>query len=99
MAKSVKHRYVSNRTTYKTVKKYDHQQFDEFCSRIYESGYQDGMKHPQEEMKKAVDMEKVLEAISTVKGVGPATMGRIRTAVDDLLTRKAESVANGGSEA
>ena len=28
-------KYVTTRTVYKAVKKYDHQQFDEFCTRVH----------------------------------------------------------------
>lgn len=60
-------KYVTTRTVYKAVKKYDHQQFDEFCTRVYMNGYEDG--------KKAVpgmDIEEMLKTVSNVKGVGPA---------------------------
>ena len=36
--------YTTTREVYKTVKKYDHQQFDEFCTRIYADGFNDGKK-------------------------------------------------------
>ncbi len=85
-------KYVSTRTVYKAVKKYDHQQFDEFCTRIYENGYNDGLQHPHEELAKAVGMEELMQAIGTVKGVGPAMMGKIRTAVDEMFVKKKESL-------
>ena len=37
-------KYVTTRTVYKAVKKYDHQQFDEFCTRVYMNGYEDGKR-------------------------------------------------------
>ena len=36
--------YTTTREVYKTVKKYDHQQFDAFCTRIYTNGFNDGKK-------------------------------------------------------
>ena len=44
MAKRCTGGYTTTREVYKTVKKYDHQQFDEFCTRIYTNGFNDGKK-------------------------------------------------------
>lgn len=35
MAKRCMGGYTTTREVYKTVKKYDHQQFDAFCTRVY----------------------------------------------------------------
>ena len=75
-------KYVTTRTVYKAVKKYDHQQFDEFCTRVYMNGYEDGKKAVP-----GVDIEEMLKAVSNVKGVGPALAGKIRTAVNDLFQK------------
>ena len=76
-------KYVTNRTVYKAVKKYDHQQFDEFCTRVYMNGYKDGKKDVP-----GVDIEDMLKAVSNVKGVGPALAGKIRTAVNELFRER-----------
>lgn len=73
-------KYVTTRTVYKAVKKYDHQQFDEFCTRVYRSGYEDGKKAVP-----GVDIEEMLEVVSAVKGVGPALAGKIRAAVNGMF--------------
>lgn len=73
-------KYVTTRAVYKAVKKYDHQQFDGFCTRIYVNGYEDGKKAVP-----GVDIEEMLEAVSNVKGVGPTLAGKIRTAVNELF--------------
>lgn len=73
-------KYVTTRAVYKAVKKYDHQQFDDFCTQVYLSGYKDG-----KESVPGVDIEKVLKAVADVKGVGPALAGKIRTAVNGLF--------------
>ena len=86
MMRSSDNKYHSSRNTYKTVKKYDHQQFDDFCTQVYLSGYKDG-----KESVPGVDIEKVLKAVADVKGVGPALAGKIRTAVNGLFP---ESEAN-----
>ena len=56
-------KYVTTRTVYKAVKKYDHQQFDEFCTRVYMNGIKTERK-----MFRAVDIEDMLKAVSNVKG-------------------------------
>ena len=40
--KKQKDRYLINRVMYKNIKKYDHQQMEEFLTDIYKNGYQDG---------------------------------------------------------
>ena len=73
-------KYVTTRTVYKAVKKYDHQQFDEFCTKVYMNGYKDG-----KEAVPGVDVEEILKAVSDVKGVGPTLAGKIRTAVNEVF--------------
>ena len=36
--------YTITRETYKRIKKYDHAQMDEFCTRVYQEGVRDGAK-------------------------------------------------------
>lgn len=73
-------KYVTTGAVYKAVKKYDHQQFDEFCTKVYMNGYKDGKEAVQ-----GVDVEEILKAVSDVKGVGPALAGKIRTAVNEVF--------------
>ncbi len=37
-----KGKYLINRTMYKDIKKFDHQQMENFLTDVYKSGYQDG---------------------------------------------------------
>ena len=69
--------YASTREVYKAVKKYDHKQFDEFCTSVYASGYEDGR-----ESVKAIDIEDLIAVVKNVKGVGPALYGKIKEALD-----------------
>ena len=75
-------KYVTTRKVYKAVKKYDHQQFDDFCTRVYMNGYEDGKKAVP-----GVDVEEILKAVSDVKGVGPVLAGKIKAAVNDLFQK------------
>lgn len=35
-------KYLITRARYKSIKAFDHQQMEQFCTDIYKSGYQDG---------------------------------------------------------
>lgn len=75
-----------NRETYKRVKKYDRQQFSNFCLDIYRLGRADERKEAeaatQEVAPDPVDLEGLLNTISQVKGIGPRTLAGIREAVE-----------------
>lgn len=71
-----KNGYKTTRAVYKAVKKYDHQQFDEFCTNIYASGYEDGRNSVP-----GISVEDMLKTIGDVKGVGPALKGKISEAI------------------
>lgn len=75
--------YMTTRKQYKDVKKFDHTQFDGFCRSIYECGYKDGSASVQ-----GVDVEDVMEAVGGVKGVGPATLAKIKDAVIPLFRKE-----------
>ena len=40
--KKAKDRYLINRTRYKDIKRYDHQQMEDFLTEVYKNGYADG---------------------------------------------------------
>lgn len=87
MKKKTKERYPTTRIQYKNVKKYDRTQFDDFCSKIYAEGYQDGSSSvPQ------IDSGAVMAAVQTVKGIGVKRLAQIEAAVSALF-----STGNGGA--
>lgn len=75
-------KYVSTRTVYKAVKKYDHQQFDDFCTRIYLSGYEDGRNSV-----KALDVKDIETAIKSVKGIGEVRISKIMEAINEKFSK------------
>lgn len=77
--------YTTTRDVYKAVKKYDHRDFDEFCTRVYMNGYKDGQMAPKTEPEASADVETVMKAIEDVKGVGPALAGKIKKAILETL--------------
>lgn len=76
MAKRCMGGYTTTREVYKTVKKYDHQQFDAFCTRVYTNGFNDGKKSVTEKPVRTITDEQLMEVIGEVKGVGPALRGK-----------------------
>ena len=91
MAKRNTGGYTTTREVYKTVKKYDHQQFDEFCTHVYINGFNDGKKSVEEKSTKVFMAEQLMAVIGEVKGVGPALKGKIKDAIEANF----ESVENG----
>lgn len=77
-------RYTSTRAVYKNVKKFDHTQFDDFCTKVYNEVYKDGAASVP-----GVGIEDVISKIAGVKGIGEARMTKIREAVEELFTAKA----------
>lgn len=91
MAKRCMGGYATTREVYKTVKKYDHQQFDAFCTRVYTNGFNDGKKSVTEKPVRTITDEQLMEVIGEVKGVGPALRGKIKEAIE----AKFGSIGNG----
>lgn len=73
--------YLTTRAQYKDVKKFDHAQFDAFCTRIYTEGYQEGRNSVP-----GADINAVLAAIGNVKGIGEKKLADIRAGVETLFT-------------
>ena len=67
-------KYLTNRKVYKDVKKMDHQQFDQFCTGIYQDG---------RESVPGIDITQAKEAIQGVKGIGVARMEKIMEALEE----------------
>lgn len=83
--KRAKDKYMINRTKYKDIKRYDHQQMEEFLTDVYKNGYQDGR-----ESVSGIELEDVKTALRGTKGIGPVVWQRITERLADLF-RKEES--------
>ena len=68
------------REMYKSIKKYDRQQFTAFCTNLYKYGYEDGR-----ESVPGIDVENIIEAVSKVKGIGTKKMGDIKAAIKAMF--------------
>ena len=74
--------YMTTRVQYKAAKKYDHRQFDEFCTNIYTEGFADGAASVP-----GVEIDDVMEAIRMVKGIGGKRLDEIRNVVERLFNK------------
>lgn len=71
--KRAKDKYMINRTKYKDIKRYDHQQMEDFLTDVYKNGYADG-----KESVPGVELQDVEKALQDVKGIGPVVWNRIK---------------------
>ena len=81
--KKAKDRYLINRTRYKDIKRYDHQQMDEFLTEVYKNGYADG-----KESVPGVELQDVEKALRDVKGIGPVVWNRIKERLAELFRKE-----------
>lgn len=72
--------YMTTRAQYKDAKKFDHAQFDAFCTRIYAEGYKDGR-----DSVAGADINEVMAAIGNIKGVGTKKLEDIRAAIEKIF--------------
>lgn len=70
------------REMYKSIKKYDRQQFTAFCTDLYRYGYEDGRESVQ-----GVDLAAVCEVIEGTKGIGPKRSMEMREKLEQLFKR------------
>lgn len=75
------------REVYKSVKKFDRQQFTAFCIDLYKFGYEDGR-----ESVSGADLEEVMVAVANAKGVGKRTLDNIRECVEQLFKKNVDAV-------
>ena len=81
--KKAKDRYLINRTRYKDIKRYDHQQMEDFLTEVYKNGFIDG-----EESVTGVELQDVETALRDVKGIGPVVWNRINERLAELFRKE-----------
>ena len=81
--KKAKDRYLINRTRYKDIKRYDHQQMEDFLTEVYKNGYADG-----KESVPRVELQDVEKALQDVKGIGPVVWNRINERLAELFRKE-----------
>ena len=81
--KRAKDKYMINRTKYKDIKRYDHQQMEDFLTDVYKNGYVDG-----KESVTGVELQDVEAALKDVKGIGPVVWHRIQERLAELFRKE-----------
>lgn len=81
--KRAKDKYMINRTKYKDIKRYDHQQMEDFLTDVYKNGYTDG-----KESVTGVELQDVEKALQGVKGIGPIVWNRIKERLAELFRKE-----------
>lgn len=81
--KRAKDRYLINRTRYKDIKRYDHQQMEDFLTDVYKNGFIDG-----QESVTGVELQDVEKALQGVKGIGPIVWNRIKERLAELFRKE-----------
>lgn len=75
-----------NREIYKSVKKYDRQQFTNFCTDLYKYGFEDGR-----ESVPGIELEQVIAAIGEIKGIGPKKQEEIHKKLEAVFEEEKEN--------
>lgn len=73
------------REVYKAVKKYDRQQFSDFCMSLYKSGFDDGRNSVP-----GIDVNKIFEVIAESKGIGPVKLAEIKANIEAAFGKRDE---------
>lgn len=86
MGKQKRSEYSITRARYKSIKAFDHKQMEQFCSDIYKSGYEDGRASVP-----SVDVETIMEAIRSVKGIGAKRLYAIRDSIEAVFAKDGDN--------
>jgi len=77
-----------NRAKYKEIKRYDHNQMEQFARSLYESGLKDGAAQAMaktESSKKQMDFDLLKEQLLLVKGIGAVKAEQIVSVVKEVI--------------
>lgn len=77
-----------NRTKYKDIKRYDHNQMEQFARSLYESGLKDGAAQVMaktESSKKQMDFDLLTEKLLSIKGIGTVKAEQIVSVVKEVV--------------
>ena len=77
-----------NRTKYKEIKRYDHNQLEQFARSLYESGLKDGAAQviaKTESSKKQIDFDLLTEKLLSIKGIGAVKAEHIVSLVKEVV--------------
>ena len=80
---------VINRKEYERIKRYDHNQMNNYVKSIYKSGFEDGKAAVP-----GIDIKYIADIVRSVKGVGEKRAADIVKALESEMARPQSEVGN-----
>lgn len=87
---SKKAKNLISREKYKEIKKMDHVSMSDFYTRVWQEGFNTGVKAGNDNREAAVTPEDIREVIKDVKGIGEVKLKAIMENVNQLYEKKGE---------
>ena len=87
---SKKAKNLISREKYKEIKRMDHVSMSNFYTRVWQEGFDSGIKANKNEKKAAVNPEAIREAVKGIKGIGEVKLNAIMENINQLYEKKGE---------
>lgn len=81
---SKKSKNLISRDKYKEIKRMDHTSMSEFYTKVWQEGFDNGVKAGNDKREAAVTPEDIREVIKEVKGIGEIKLRTIMERIDTL---------------
>lgn len=81
---SKKSKNLISRDKYKEIKRMDHTSMSEFYTKVWQEGFDNGVKAGNDNKEAAVTPEDIREVIKDVKGIGEVKLKAIMERIDTL---------------
>lgn len=81
---SKKSKNLISRDKYKEIKRMDHTSMSEFYTKVWQEGFDNGVKAGNDNREAAVTPEDIREVIKDVKGIGEIKLRTIMERIDTL---------------
>ena len=81
---SKKSKNLISRDKYKEIKRMDHTSMSEFYTKVWQEGFDNGVKAGNDKREAAVTSEDIREVIKEVKGIGEIKLRTIMERIDTL---------------
>ena len=82
---SKKSKNLISRDKYKEIKRMDHTSMSEFYTKVWQEGFDNGVKAGNDKREAAVTPEDIREAIKDVKGIGEVKLKAIMEQIGALF--------------
>lgn len=81
---SKKSKNLISRDKYKEIKRMDHTSMSEFYTKVWQEGFDNGVKAGNDNREAAVTPEDIREVIKEVKGIGEVKLNAVMKRIDTL---------------